>query len=82
MPDNLLYYGDPGAPGPRRHEKDESVDFHDEYDAKSATKKIIISVKGIEYPPVWHELTFKMAPKASGKQGINKKTLGFCTGDE
>lgn len=27
MPDNLLYYGDPGAPGLRRHVKDESVDL-------------------------------------------------------
>ena len=27
MPDNLLYYGDPGAPGLRRHGKDESVDL-------------------------------------------------------
>ena len=51
--------------------------FHDEHDAKSATKKIIISVKGIEYPPVWHELTFKKAPKAKGNKPINEKTLDF-----
>ena len=37
----------------------------------------IISVKGIEYPPVWHEMTFKKAPKAKGNKAINEKTLDF-----